>query len=234
MKHELVLVLDFGGQYNQLIARRVREEQVYCEVHPYTMTLAEIRAKAPKGIILTGGPQSVYGEGALSYDAELFSLGIPVLGICYGSQLMAHALGGRVEAAPVSEYGRTEVGVTLPSSKLFAGVPTMYWGLLGALDDSGVDVRALAGRDMYAHSGTAEKQRTFKFALGYHGAGAEAYAVEHEIGVAVLGRADADVGYRPALRLQMRDDRFLQRKAGKVGADQYLLILDGFHAASSL
>ena len=124
MKHELVLVLDFGGQYNQLIARRVREEQVYCEVHPYTMPLAEIKAKAPKGIILTGGPQSVYGEGALSYDAELFSLGIPVLGICYGSQLMAQAMGGRVEAAPVSEYGRTEVEVTLPSSKLFTGVPT--------------------------------------------------------------------------------------------------------------
>ncbi|MBQ9376539.1 MAG: glutamine-hydrolyzing GMP synthase [Schwartzia sp.] len=129
MKHELVLVLDFGGQYNQLIARRVREEQVYCEVHPYTMPLAEIKAKAPKGIILTGGPRSVYGEDALSYDKELFSLGVPVLGICYGSQLMAHALGGRVEAAPVSEYGRTEVEVTRPGSKLFAGVSakTICW-----------------------------------------------------------------------------------------------------------
>ena len=101
MKNELVLVLDFGGQYNQLIARRVRECDVYCEVHPHTLGLDEIRAKAPKGVILTGGPQSVYGDGALSYDEGLFSLGVPVLGICYGSQLMAHALGGGLIVAGI-------------------------------------------------------------------------------------------------------------------------------------
>ena len=129
MKNELVLVLDFGGQYNQLIARRVRECDVYCEVHPHTLSLDEIRAKSPKGIILTGGPQSVYGDGALSYDAGLFSLGVPVLGICYGSQLMAHALGGEVAAAEVSEYGRAEVEITRPSSRLFADVSgkTTVW-----------------------------------------------------------------------------------------------------------
>ena len=129
MTNELVLVLDFGGQYNQLIARRVRECDVYCEVHPHTMPLDEIRARQPKGIILTGGPQSVYGDGALSYDADLFSLGVPVLGICYGSQLMAHALGGEVKAAETSEYGRAELEITVPSSRLFAGVnaKTVVW-----------------------------------------------------------------------------------------------------------
>ena len=123
MTNENVIVLDFGGQYNQLIARRVRECSVYCEVHPYTMKLDEIKAKNPKGIILTGGPNSVYGEGALTYDRALFEMGVPVLGICYGSQLMAHVLGGRVEHAEVSEYGKTEVNVTKADSALFGGVP---------------------------------------------------------------------------------------------------------------
>ncbi|MBR6342700.1 MAG: gamma-glutamyl-gamma-aminobutyrate hydrolase family protein, partial [Selenomonadaceae bacterium] len=99
----MILVLDFGGQYNQLIARRVRENHVYCEVHPHTLALEKIRDMAPKGIILTGGPNSVYGEEAVLCSEELFHMGIPVLGICYGSQLMAHLLGGEVKKAPVSE-----------------------------------------------------------------------------------------------------------------------------------
>ena len=120
-KKEMVLVLDFGGQYNQLIARRVRECNVYAEVHPYTLPLDEIKAMAPKGIILTGGPNSVYAEGSAHCDPQLFSLGIPILGICYGSQLMAYMLGGSVKTAPISEYGST--GVTLNiSSKLFHGI----------------------------------------------------------------------------------------------------------------
>ena len=120
---EMILVLDFGGQYSQLIARRVRENHVYCEVHPHTLSLDEIRARAPRGIILTGGPNSVYGEGAATAPRELFSLGIPVLGICYGAQLIAHLLGGTVETAPTSEYGRTEVDITGRDSLLFAGIP---------------------------------------------------------------------------------------------------------------
>lgn len=111
MEKELVIVLDFGGQYNQLIARRVRECHVYCEVHPYNMSIEKIRALEPKGIIFTGGPNSVYAEGSPGYDKEIFELGIPVLGICYGSQLMAYLLGGSVKTAPVSEYGKTEVEV---------------------------------------------------------------------------------------------------------------------------
>lgn len=110
-QNEKILVLDFGGQYNQLIARRVREMNVYAEVEPYTLPVEEIRSRGYKGIIFTGGPNSVYGEAALPYDPALFELGIPILGICYGAQLMAHALGGKVETAPTSEYGRTEVVV---------------------------------------------------------------------------------------------------------------------------
>ena len=118
---EMVLVLDFGGQYNQLIARRVRECNVYAEVHPYTMTLDEIREMSPKGIILTGGPNSVYAEDSVHCDPALFSMGIPILGICYGSQLMAYLLGGTVRTAPISEYGSTSVSVNT-SSKLFHGI----------------------------------------------------------------------------------------------------------------
>lgn len=128
MERETVIVLDFGGQYNQLIARRVRECNVYCEVHPYDLSLEQIREMNPRGIIFTGGPNSVYGEGAVLCEKEIFELGIPVLGICYGSQLMAHLLGGRVTSAPVSEYGKTEVIVD-QNAALFAGIArkTICW-----------------------------------------------------------------------------------------------------------
>lgn len=128
MEKEMVLVLDFGGQYNQLIARRVRECNVYCEVHPYSLSLDQIREMKPKGIIFTGGPSSVYGEGSPVCDRAIFEMGIPILGICYGSQIMAHLLGGKVATAPVSEYGRTEVDVDA-SAVLFQGVSdkTVCW-----------------------------------------------------------------------------------------------------------
>ena len=124
----MIIVLDFGGQYNQLIARRVRECNVYCEVHPYNMSLEEIKAMNPKGIIFTGGPNSVYGEDSPRCGKEIFELGIPILGICYGSQLMSYVLGGTVETAPVSEYGKTEVEVD-NTSVLFDGVSdkTICW-----------------------------------------------------------------------------------------------------------
>ena len=128
MNKEMIIVLDFGGQYNQLIARRVRECNVYAEVHPYTLSLDKIKEMNPKGIIFTGGPNSVYGEDSPRYQKEIFDLGIPILGICYGSQLMAYMLGGTVETAPVSEYGRTEVDVD-NSSAIFQGVKpqTICW-----------------------------------------------------------------------------------------------------------
>lgn len=125
---ERILVLDFGGQYNQLIARRIRECHVFCEVHPYTMPLEEIVKFQPKGIIFTGGPNSVYLEDAPTISKQIFNLGIPILGICYGSQLMAKLLGGKVERATVSEYGKTEITIH-SKSRLFIGVnlSTSVW-----------------------------------------------------------------------------------------------------------
>ena len=123
--HQTVLILDFGGQYNQLIARRVRECGVYCEVKPYTTPLAELRAMDPIGFIFTGGPNSVYLDSSPQVDPALFTLGIPVLGICYGCQLMAHTLGGRVTEAQedsAREYGKTETFYDT-ACRLFKGLP---------------------------------------------------------------------------------------------------------------
>lgn len=128
MDRETIIVLDFGGQYNQLIARRVRECNVYCEVHPYNMDMDKLKAMNPKGIIFTGGPNSAYGEDSPVCDRAVYELGVPVLGICYGSQLMAHMLGGKVATAPTSEYGKTEVEVET-DTVLFQGVSpkTICW-----------------------------------------------------------------------------------------------------------
>ena len=128
MDQEKVIVIDFGGQYNQLVARRVRECNVYCEIYSYKTDIEQIKAMNPKGIILTGGPNSCYEEGAPTYSKELFELGIPVLGLCYGAQLMSHVLGGKVEKAPVREYGKTKVFVDT-ASPLFTDVEpeTICW-----------------------------------------------------------------------------------------------------------
>jgi GMP synthase (glutamine-hydrolysing) len=121
---ETVLVLDFGSQYTQLIARRVRDNNVYSEIHPFDYPMEKIRALNPKAIILSGGPQSVYGEGAPHCSREVFELGVPVLAICYGMQLAAYLLGGRVEAANEREYGKAEV--TVHESPLFANTPRTH------------------------------------------------------------------------------------------------------------
>ena len=120
-----VLILDFGGQYNQLIARRVRECNVYCEIKSYRTSLEEIKAYDPMGIIFTGGPNSVYLETSPHVDPEIFKLGIPILGICYGCQLMAHTLGGLVTEAQedsAREYGKTQTFFDT-TCKLFKGIP---------------------------------------------------------------------------------------------------------------
>lgn len=121
VKRELVLVIDFGGQYNQLVARRVRECNVYCEIYSYKVAMEKIKELQPKGIILTGGPNSCYEEGAPTCSRELFEQGIPVLGLCYGAQLMQHVLGGKVERANVREYGKSHLTVD-QSSPLFKDV----------------------------------------------------------------------------------------------------------------
>ena len=118
---EKILILDFGSQYTQLIARRVREAHVYCELHPFDMTLEEIRAFAPKGIILSGGPKSVYDEGAPAVEEVLFELGVPVLGICYGMQLLARHFGGEVVPAGKREFGHAEIATQGQPGPLFDG-----------------------------------------------------------------------------------------------------------------
>ena len=121
MENELIIVIDFGGQYNQLVARRVREANVYCEIYSYKTSLEKIKGLNPKGIILTGGPNSVYLEDSPTYTKELFNLNIPVLGLCYGAQLMAHLLGGKVERASAREYGETKITLD-NNSVLFKGL----------------------------------------------------------------------------------------------------------------
>ena len=120
MQHQFVLVLDFGGQYNQLIARRVRECGVYCEVYPYNTSIEKIKALNPVGIIFTGGPNSVYETNAPKCDPEIFELNVPILGICYGIHMMAYSLGGKVASSDNREYGKTETALNI-SSALFSG-----------------------------------------------------------------------------------------------------------------
>ncbi len=139
MEKELVIVLDFGGQYNQLVARRVRECNVYCEIYSYRTDIEKLKEMKPKGIILTGGPNSCYEENAPTYTRELFELGIPVLGLCYGAQMMQHILGGKVETAPVREYGKIEVFID-PTSPLFNGNG-------GAVGEAAADIKGIVEED---------------------------------------------------------------------------------------
>src|SRR5437762_11439188 len=110
-----ILILDFGSQYTQLIARRIRESGVYCEIHPFSVSIDRVRALAPRALVLSGGPSSVYGDRAPRVSKELFELGIPTLGICYGLQLIAFELGGNVERAREGEYGPATLRVDEPS-----------------------------------------------------------------------------------------------------------------------
>ncbi len=166
---EKVIVIDFGGQYNQLVARRVRECNVYCEIYSYKTDIEQIKAMNPMGIILTGGPNSCYEEGAPTYTKELFELGIPVLGLCYGAQLMMHVLGGKVEKAPVREYGKTEVMVDT-TSPLFGNVnpTTICW-----MSHFDYISKVAPGFSIVAHTAdcpvaTAENREKNLYAIQFH------------------------------------------------------------------
>lgn len=126
--HEMVLVLDFGGQYSQLIARRIRECGVYCEIMPYNTTVEIIKDRSPKGIVFSGGPSSVYQENAPQCDKKVFELGIPILGICYGMQYTAYTLGGTVSRATSREYGNTRLFID-QTAGIFAEITseTQVW-----------------------------------------------------------------------------------------------------------
>jgi GMP synthase (glutamine-hydrolysing) len=146
---EKVLVLDFGSQYAQLIARRVRQQKVYCEIVRHNITAARIRELAPKGVILSGGPASVYEPRAPKCDPEIFQLGLPVLGICYGMQLICEALGGRVQNVPAREYGRAQLRI-VQENELFAGLPSRLevWMSHGdQVSQITADFRAVAATD---------------------------------------------------------------------------------------
>ena len=167
-RHETVIVLDFGGQYNQLIARRVRECNVYCEVKPYTTPLSELKAMQPIGIIFTGGPNSVYLEESPHVDPEIFTWGVPILGICYGCQLMAHTLGGLVTEAQddsAREYGKTETfyDTTCP---LFRGLPAsgISW-----MSHSDYMARVPEGFALVAHSNACPNVAIADVERGFYG-----------------------------------------------------------------
>ncbi|MBD5549774.1 MAG: glutamine-hydrolyzing GMP synthase [Lachnospiraceae bacterium] len=169
MMREKVIVIDFGGQYNQLVARRVRECNVYCEIYSYRTDIEQIKAMNPKGIILTGGPNSCYEADSPTYTKELFELGIPVLGLCYGAQLMMHVLGGKVEKAPVREYGKIEVTVD-NSSPLFQDVSrtTVCW-----MSHNDFISKTAPGFKVTAHTAdcpvaTAEDSEKKLFAIQFH------------------------------------------------------------------
>ena len=172
MSHQTMIVLDFGGQYNQLIARRVRECGVYCEVKPYTTPLAELKAMDPIGFILTGGPNSVYDEKAPRADPALFTLGVPVLGICYGCQLMAHTLGGKVvpaQADTAREYGKTLTYYNT-GSPLFRGLPAcgVSWMSHGDyMEQMPEGFRLIAHTDACPNAAIADVERGF-YGVQYH------------------------------------------------------------------
>lgn len=170
MKRELVIVLDFGGQYNQLVARRVRECNVYCEIYSYKTDIEKIKEMNPKGIILTGGPNSCYAPDAPIYSRELFGLGIPVLGLCYGAQLMMFVLGGSVARAEVGEYGKTVVLVDKRDSKIFENISaeTVCW-----MSHADSIVKAAPGFEITAHTvdcpvAAAENADAGLYAVQYH------------------------------------------------------------------
>ena len=168
MAHQTVIVLDFGGQYNQLIARRVRECNVYCEVKPYTTPLAELKAMNPIGIIFTGGPNSVYEEGSPKVDPEIFTWGVPVLGICYGCQLMAHTLGGQVTPAQddtAREYGKTETWYNT-SSPIFKGLPEQG---ISWMSHGDYMAQVPQGFELVAHSANCPNVAIANQAKGFYG-----------------------------------------------------------------
>ncbi len=169
MKNELAIILDFGGQYNQLIARRVRDKNVYCEILPYTTSIEKIKELSPKGIIFTGGPNSVYADGSPTVSKEIFELGIPILGICYGMQVMTHVLGGKVETADKSEFGKTIMTLT-EDSILYSGTPKeqqVWMSHIDYIKDMPAGFKAIAKTDNCPVAAMENKEKNL-YAIQYH------------------------------------------------------------------
>ncbi|WP_461213944.1 glutamine-hydrolyzing GMP synthase [Lacticaseibacillus sp. GG6-2] len=168
--YDKIIVLDYGSQYNQLITRRIREFGVYSELKPHTITAAEVKAIAPKGIIFSGGPNSVYDEGALGVDEDIFKLGIPILGVCYGMQLMAQRLGGKVEPADNREYGKVNITVTDDNAVIFEGLPkkqTVWMSHGDLVREAPAGFHATATSDNCPISAMADDERKF-YGIQFH------------------------------------------------------------------
>ena len=224
MQQETVIVLDFGGQYNQLIARRVRECNVYCEIYSYRTDLAKIKAKNPKGIIFTGGPNSAYLPDSPTIDPEIYTWGVPVLGICYGSQLMMHMLGGKVCKAPEREYGKTVVDLDT-TSPLFDGLPNqnVCW-----MSHNDYIEQAAPGFDIIAHTPNCPVAAAQDAARGL-------YCVQFhpEVHHTVLGTTIINnflfriCGLVPDWTMTSFVDRVVKEMAAKVGDRQVICALSG-------
>ena len=221
MKKELVIVIDFGGQYNQLVARRVRECNVYCEIYSYKTDLEKIKAMNPKGIILTGGPNSCYKADSPTYQKELFELGVPVLGLCYGAQLMMHVLGGKVEKADVSEYGKTELLVDKKDSSIFKNVSekTIVW-----MSHTDYISKAAPGFEISAHTAdcpvaTAENAEKKLYAIQFHPEVLHSVEGKTMLSNFVLGVCGCAGDWKMMLLLSIR----LRKSAKKLAMAKYFL-----------
>ncbi|MCI5927760.1 MAG: glutamine-hydrolyzing GMP synthase [Pseudoflavonifractor capillosus] len=227
MSHQLVVVLDFGGQYNQLIARRVRECGVYCEVKPYTTPLEQIKAMAPIGIIFTGGPNSVYDEKAPHVDPEIFNLGIPVLGICYGCQLMAHTLGGQVTAAQddsAREYGKTETYYNT-DCKIFKGLPAQG---ISWMSHGDYMAKVPQGFDLVAHSDACPNVAIADESRGFYGVQYHPEVNHTENGVAMIRNFLYEVcGAAGDWTMGDYKNTAIREIREKVGSGKVLLALSG-------
>ena len=227
MQHQTVIVLDFGGQYNQLIARRVRECGVYCEVKPYTTPLAELQALSPIGFIFTGGPNSVYESDAPQVDPALFSLGIPVLGICYGCQLMAQALGGQVSPAQADtarEYGKTETWYDT-DCRLFHGLPEQG---ISWMSHSDYMAKVPDGFQLVAHTAACPNVAIADEARGFYGVQYHPEVNHTQNGVAMIRNFLYEVcGAVGDWTMGDYKQSAIQALRDKVGTGKVLLALSG-------
>jgi GMP synthase (glutamine-hydrolysing) len=221
---ENILVLDFGSQYTQLIARRIREFDVYSEILPYNTSLDDIRAFKPKGIVLSGGPSSVYDEGAPLPDPGVFDLGIPVLGICYGMQVMAHMLGGKVASSQNREFGRAELH-TDNDSGIMLGISkhTQVWMSHGDKLEKAPEGFSVAGHTSNAPYAAMSNIRKNLFALQFH-----PEVVHTEEGTKILQNFTFQVcGCRPTWRMSSLIDWAIEDIKQKVGDKKVISALSG-------
>ena len=223
-RHQRIAILDYGSQYTQLIARRIREMQVYSEIVPFDTTAAKLREDLPAGVILSGGPNSVFSDGAPGIDQGIFDLGVPVLGVCYGMQLMAQALGGEVQPGESREYGKTEIS-TVPDTVLFAALPEKFVVWMSHGDrvsrlPGGFTVSATSANCPYA--AIRDEARRF-YAFQFH---PEVVHTEH--GSQILGNFLFKVcGCRADWKLSTWIDDTVARLRAQVGGEEVVLGLSG-------